>query len=343
MLGIDVSKATLDCTLLDPVTRKILWYRSFDNTPSGIGRLLKVTGPESPWALEPTGSYSTQVVKLARAAGRDVRLAEPRRVKRYNQSIQSRAKCDRLDSAGIALFALSADLPAYPLKSDVVDHLDQLLKARKGLALSLQQLEAQSRTLPRASAALKPAIDALKLQREQLDRDIKALTDSDSKAAVVDAKANIDATLSPTPSLACVKELMRVPGIGQITASTIAARMVDRSFPHSDSFVAYCGLDIAIKQSGQKRGNHGLTKQGDAELRRLLYLCAKSSIRAKNSPFKEHYEREQKKGYSKTAALCAVARKMARLCWALVQHNESYDRERVYNLPKEHAKKAQNP
>lgn len=129
--------------------------------------------------------------------------------------------------------------------------------------------------------------------------------------------------------------LEKVPGIGPITAATVASRLVERSFPHSDSFVAYCGLDVAIKQSGQKRGNYGLTKQGDAELRRLLYLCAQSSVRAKNSPFKAHYEREQAKGLSKTAALCAVARKMARLCWSLVEHNQSYDPDRVYQQPKQ--------
>ena len=82
MLGIDVSKNTLDCTLLNPLTRSRLWSRKFDNTPTGIQRLLKAAPAEHPWALEPTGRYSTHLVKTARAAGRDVRLAESRRAKR---------------------------------------------------------------------------------------------------------------------------------------------------------------------------------------------------------------------------------------------------------------------
>lgn len=208
MLGIDVSKDTLHCTLLDPSTRQPLWSRSYDNTPKSIVRLLKATSPECSWALEPTGSYSTQVVTTARAAGRDVRLAEPRRAKRFLQSIQNRAKCDRLDSAGLGLYALCAQLPLYPLKSDLVDHLDQLLKARKGLALSLQQLEAQARALPRASAALKPALEALKLQQRQLDRDIKALTDS----ATPPVPQTPTAPAASTPSLECVKRLEKVQG-----------------------------------------------------------------------------------------------------------------------------------
>ncbi len=327
MLGIDVGKDTLHCTLLEPTTRRPLWSRTYANTPQGISRLLKATAPDCIWALEPTGSYSTDVVKQARAAQRDVRLAEPRRAKRFLQSIQNRAKCDRLDSAGLGLYALCHELPPYPIKSPLVERLDQLLKARKGLVLSLQQLQAQSRALPHATAALQPAIDALKTQQRQLEREIEKL--STSSAAQSAEPASVVVPLS------CVSELQKVPGIGPVTAATLSSRLAGRSFPRSDSFVAYCGLDITVKQSGYKRGNHGLTKQGDAELRRLLFLCAQSSLRAKNSPFKAHYERERQKGLSSTAALCAVARKMARLCWSLVTHGGSYDPERVYQQPQQ--------
>ena len=78
-----------------------------------------------------------------------------------------------------------------------------------------------------------------------------------------------------------------------------------------------------------------MSKQGDAELRRLFYRCAQASLRAKESPFVAQYEREQKKGLSKTAALCAVARKMARLCWSLAHHETEYDPGRVYRSPAE--------
>ncbi len=125
-----------------------------------------------------------------------------------------------------------------------------------------------------------------------------------------------------TASLAVVSELQKVPGIGPVTAATLASRLSSRHFTHSDQFVAYCGLDVAIRQSGKKYGQLGLTKQGDGKLRRLLYLAAQANLRSKNSPFKAHYERERAKGLSSTAALCAVARKLARLSWSLVTHGE---------------------
>ncbi len=59
MLGIDVSKDTLVCTLFDPATQQPLWSRTVPNTAAGVQRLLKQTPLESPWALEPTGRYRT--------------------------------------------------------------------------------------------------------------------------------------------------------------------------------------------------------------------------------------------------------------------------------------------
>ncbi len=171
-------------------------------------------------------------------------------------------------------------------------------------------MQARQRELPRAAKTLQPAVLALQEQIKAADRQIKELTTA--------------------PEMAAVKELQKVPGIGPVIASTLVSRLSARSFSHSDQFVAYCGLDVRVRQSGKKSGHLGLSKQGEAELRRLLYLAAQASLRAKDSPFKAQYERERAKGLSSTAALCAVARKIARLSWSLVTHGTAYDPQRVY-------------
>lgn len=79
MLGIDVSKDTLACTLFDPQTQKPIWNRTVPNTSSGINRLLRQTPIESHWALEPTGRYGLLAATTARQAGRQVLLAQPKR------------------------------------------------------------------------------------------------------------------------------------------------------------------------------------------------------------------------------------------------------------------------
>ena len=315
VLGIDVSKASLTCTLLDSQTRKQLWQREVKNNAAGWKQLLKLTPEQAAWIVEPTGRYSEGVARQARSAGRDVRLAQPRAAKFFLRGMQDRAKTDKLDSAGLALYGACCSLKPFPLKSEMHDELDQLLLARKGLSQSLKEWNARQKSLPRAASALAPAIAMLNDQIKQLDDQIAALTQSP------DAETERWA----------IKELQKVPGIGPVVAPSIVSRLTSKSFAHSDQFVAYCGLDIRVKQSGQKENRIALTKQGDAELRRLLYIAAKASICAKESPFKAQYEREQAKGLSKTAALCSIARKMARLCWAIVKNKASYNPDRIYD------------
>jgi transposase len=320
MLGIDVSKKDLSCALLDPATRRTLWQGSVPNSAAGLQELLARTPQESPWVVEPTGRYSSMVVQLGLTAGRQVLLAQPQKARCFLRSIQSRAKTDQLDSRGLALYGLAHSLPPYPVKPALVEQLDQLLAARKGIAAHLSSLQLQLGELPHAAAPLQAAITALQQQRQELDRQIAALT---TGAA---GKEHFPAAV----------RLQAVPGIGPITAAAMVSRLTAKQFGHPDQFVAYVGLDIGVRQSGKRAGNVGLTKQGDAELRRLLYLCAQANLRCKNSPFKAQYERELAKGLSRTGALCAVARKLARLCWSMVKHGSEYDPARVYQqeLPK---------
>jgi hypothetical protein len=60
MSGIDVSKETLSCTLLDSATPHKQWHKEVHNTPMGWKQLLKQTAPAVPWVLEPTGRYSLE-------------------------------------------------------------------------------------------------------------------------------------------------------------------------------------------------------------------------------------------------------------------------------------------
>jgi transposase len=315
MLGIDVSKDQLTCAFLDPASKQLLWERTVPNSPQGITQLLQGTPSDAPWVLEPTGRYSAPIARQARAAGRAVLLAVPRRAHHFLQSLPNRAKTDKLDSRGLGLYALSVPLPDYPLPTPAVERLQQLLIVRKTLSADLARYQQQCQALPLGQELLAPVITATKAQLRALDQ-------------------QIEAAQRDFPVMARLK---RVPGIGTVTAAKVAARLASSDFSHSDQFVSFIGLDIRVRQSGQRKGHQGLSKQGDAELRRLFYLCAQASLRAKDSPFVAQYEREQQKGLSKTAALCAVARKLARLCWSLAHHGSEYDPERIYRHPRQHS------
>lgn len=312
MLGIDVSKATLACTLVDPTTRRPRWRDSVPNTVAGITRLLQRTPPEASWVVEPTGPYSRQVVGLAQDAGREVLLAPPREAKAFLGARSPRAKTDRLDSLGLAHYGLAMPLRPFPRKRAGVEQVEQLLAARKGISQSLASLRQQQQTLPYAAEHLEQAIAALRQEQAAIDRRL-------THRAAADAEWTT------------VQLLQSVPGIGVITATTVAACLASREFAHPDQFVAYIGLDVRVRESGQRRGTSGLSRRGHAELRRLFYLCAQSNLRSRDpaNPFKQQYERERAKGLPSTAALCAVARKLARTCWSIAKYQTAYDPARV--------------
>ena len=311
MLGIDVSKDNLVASLMEPITKKARWTRPVPNTEAGIRKLLALTPADVPWVLEPTGRYSLLAVKLAQEAGRTVLMADPKAAHHFLKSLQSRAKTDKIDSKGLALMGLERSLKPYRIKAAALEQVDQLLSARRGITDAITRLKLQARELPHAAGPLRKAVEELETQQRELEHQLARLKKEE-------------------PTLAVAAELERLPGIGLITAVTAVSRLASHSFARADQWVAFVGWDIDIRQSGKRKGEKGLTKQGEGELRRLFYLAAKSSVRAKGSPFAAQYEREKKKGLKKTAALCAVARKMARVVWSLYHHQTTYDPGRVY-------------
>jgi transposase len=314
MLGIDVSKQELVCALLDPATRQLQRQFTVPNSKPGVAQLLRELPADCPWVLEPTGRYSLLAAQQGQAAGRQVLIAPPKAARLFLASVQRRAKTDRLDSYGLALYGLAHRLRPYPMRTPAVEQLSQLLSARKGIARAAAGFKLQLRELPHAQGELLEVVAALQGQLAALDAQIQQLT--------------ADTATFPT-----VRQLEAVPGIGPVTAASVTACLHAKGFTEPAQFVAYIGLDIGVRQSGRRRGNTGLTKQGNAELRRLLYLAAQANLRCKSSPFKDQYERERAKGLAHPAALCAVARKLARLCWSLVKHETPYDAARVHQQP----------
>jgi transposase len=341
MLGIDVGKAELHGTWRDPETHRIRWQGMVPNTETGIRQLLRRV-PETALVVEPTGRYGEPLIRAAQTAGRVVLLAAPRKARAFLWSEQPRAKTDRVDSAGLALYGLSGRLRPYQLPSPAVDQVKQLLAARRGLSESLTKLRQQRAALPLAADALTPAITALEQHLAELDHHLKRALAAATEPApqrALPAAAAAGPTAAPVatrghPLATAVAALKRVPGIGDITAPALAACLVDKQFTHPDQFVAYVGLDIRVHQSGRRRGQFGLSKHGDAELRRLLYLAAMSAANATHDPtFARRYERELAKGLPKTGALNAVARKLAKVAWSIVTHGTTYDPARVHSQP----------
>jgi len=136
----------------------------------------------------------------------------------------------------------------------------------------------------------------------------------------------IQTTLQQAQWEADWQRCQQVEGIGPITAAALTMAYKRGPFKDSDAFVAFIGMDVRVRDSGQKQGKRKLTKQGDPELRRLLYLAA---MQAKRQPaWQGFYQRYIERGMAKVQALTILARKLARVAFALLHNQSEYDPQR---------------
>ena len=99
------------------------------------------------------------------------------------------------------------------------------------------------------------------------------------------------------------------------------------AFANADAFIAYLGLDVRLRESGRYKGKRKLTKHGEPELRRLLWLAGKPATQY--PPFAAYRDAQLAKGLSKTAARVVLARKLARVAFAMLRDGTDFRRQPV--------------
>lgn len=119
------------------------------------------------------------------------------------------------------------------------------------------------------------------------------------------------------------RRLAAIPGIGPLSASALVASIGDvRHFHNGRQLAAWLGLVPRQHASGGKPRLLGISKRGDTYLRTLLIHGARSVVRhAKARPdwLQNLLERRPT-----NVATVALANKNARIVWALLAHERTY-------------------
>ena len=79
---------------------------------------------------------------------------------------------------------------------------------------------------------------------------------------------------------------------------------------------------MRVRESGKFKGKRKLTKKGNPEIRRLLFNAARAG--ARTAQWKPYYDSLLERGLTTTAAAVAVARKIAKLAFALMRDQTEY-------------------
>lgn len=297
--GIDVSKDTLDIALSEDNVKQI------PNTQAAIDRWLKRLSRSSEIAVESTGRYHEALVEQALEAGFTVYLINGKQLNHYREAVGPRAKTDTSDALLLRRY-LSRErthlTPVKPLNYSQ-KRLWQLLKRRA--------------TLVKTRARLKVSL--------QGDAELESLSQGIFAELAQTIKVIEKKMLALSKTLGWERDLAHcrsVPGIGPINALALVTCFHRGTFDRVDQFIAYLGLDVRVRDSGNKTGKRKLTKQGEPEMRRLLYIAAWAF--SKHPKFRPLHEQMKGRGMSPVAANTAMARKLARIAFALMKKDEDF-------------------
>ena len=126
--------------------------------------------------------------------------------------------------------------------------------------------------------------------------------------------------------------LLSIKGIGVVLAAGLLGEIGDPSrFESWKHIRKLAGFNLVEESSGEKKGQHKISKRGRPLLRGYLYQAA-LIMAAKNKEFKElyHYLTSRKQNpLKKKQALVAIASKLIRVIQALISRKEKYDPSKV--------------
>lgn len=317
VIGIDVSKAKLDCAWLDENNK--LKVKVFPNALAGWAGLvewsLKNTGlsiSELHFVMEATGVYHEQLATFLYDKGVAVSVVNPAQVKFYGQSLGVRGKNDKKDSVVLARYGLHEKLKRWQPEALEIRTLKALVARLDSIEKDLQrernrQEKAGISQAPQAVlGSLAQIIGTLDTERRQLEKLIEDHIDNHKQL-----KQN--------------KELLEsIPGVGKVIATRMLMVIGSRQFDSAGQCSAYLGLVPVQHESGSSvRGRPRLSKAGNPGIRAKLYMAAVVAT-TYNPDIKAQYQRLTKGGKSKMSALGAAMRKLVQICFGVLKHQQPY-------------------
>lgn len=309
-IGIDIGKSSFVVALPSGTGYQT---KTYPNSAAGIRKFItSFPAAEYQCVLEATGNYGYLLIYLLHRSGIAVSLVNPKQIKHFTRMMMAVTKTDTKDACTIALYAEKMNPPIYKMPSEAI----MLLKQKKTVIRQLKKQLTATRNLM-GSLDVLPIKDRNCMQT--LTKTIAFLT---RQIETMEAEL---ADIATSEFEKQVKTLTSVKGIG-ITLAT-ALIVATGGFTHFDNakqlsrFIGICPTNYQSGTSLNVRG--GINRNGDANLRSLLYIASWSAIRY-NAACKETYIRLKTNGKPSKVALIAVANKLVRQAFAVTSKNSYY-------------------
>ena len=332
-VAIDTSKAVFTLHGVDHTDRPVL--RTNLRRAQMIGFFKQL--PSTEIAMEACSSSHHWARELT-ALGHTVRLIPPQYVKPYVK----RGKNDRNDAEAICEAAGRPGMHFVPPKSASQQAQGMILKVRQTLVGQRTQLVNTLRghaaefgmIAGKGISKVGPLLSAIEQETAipPEAKDMAALLGQQIEG--LDARIKeIDAKLTAAHKANAVSQrLATIPGVGPVTALTLAVEIDPAAFESGRHLAAWAGLTPKERSTGGKQRMGGISRAGNERLRVLLVSGATAVINAAMRPGSKlltDWLRTLLQRKPRKLVAVALANKMARTAWALMTSGETYRRPAV--------------
>lgn len=283
-VGIDVSKSTLDCFILNQ-------SHSLPNSSVGFRRLCSLLPPGCQVIMEATGGYQRKLVSHLHERSIALCVVNPQRVRDFARAQGRLAKTDAIDARVLADYGSVMQPhptprvdPSRKALCELLALRDQLLAIRTQLINHCEHLQ-----LPIAKSALKTSLATI-------ERKIKSL------------EAALRKQVQTAPAFSSHYSILTAHhGVGEFTALFLLAYLPELGTASRQQIASLAGLAPFNHDSGSFRGQRHILG-GRSRVRRALYMASLSAVRT--GPLKPFYLRLRANGKPPKVALVATARKL---------------------------------
>jgi transposase len=295
-VGLDIAKDQLDYCFSDTVEGHLA--NTAAERASFIQRLRALEGARV--VCEASGGYEKIIVAELLAAGIEVCVVQPGRVRAFAQAEGLLAKTDRLDARLLRRYGQKIALRLTEPINQAAATLRELLEHRRQLTTQLCEVDNR---LDLAGATLHQLLRRqqafLQKQIAQVEKMIKEHIDGD-------------------PGLRTKAErLQQIKGVGPVLSATILAYVPELGRIEAAQLSALIGVAPHPRDSGATRFPRHV-RGGRAQVRHVLYMAAVCAARA-NPILAAFYQRLRANGKPAKVCLVAVMRKLVCLMNHLIQ------------------------
>jgi transposase len=286
-VGIDISKARLDVA----TSAGEAW--SVSNDEAGHQQLCERFKAAQPKliVMEATGGLERDLALQLAAAGCEIRVINPRQVRRFAQAAGVLAKTDRLDAQVLVRFAQALKPEPRAVADEDIQRLQALIGRRRQLLEMLTMEKNRLRVAhPEVRKDVKETIEWLEKRLRSTNGDIGGAL---RECGVWREKVEL---------------LETVPGIARITAANLIAALPELGRLNRREISALAGVAPFNDDSGRHQGKRRIYG-GRAPARTALYMAVLVGARY-NPVIKAFYQRLRAAGKPAKVALTACMRKL---------------------------------